>query len=631
MGSSPRTRGPGIRTAILFVLLVPFAVPAAVTAEDEGGGGAPAAKAPAPGVPLEERVNRAIAAGLAWLRKDQREDGSFAYRLSDMGIPIPGRKPMDQQWAGGPWQTGANALAVYALAACDVPRDDATLAKGLRKVREDWRSRGNPRGPLDALTSADGISTYYVSLALMGLDSLHNRGVAPMGKGPPGGEKGKALKRAVPVPTADLAWAAEMVEWLRLAQDPGKDRKKPPPSQPVPTGDGPSRQDGGGFSYESNARPSGSHDHSCSQFAILGLKAASRLGVKVPEETWVRALRHFLAAQEPKGPMVPRVDAPDAGDPGPRKPGAEVVTVGAPREKDEARGWKYMCPNSLAAPKKGGPGGLGDLAEKATGAMTAGGVSSLVICRSELDGVPALAPALRRLTEKGIRDGLAWLSLHFEDAGVDLPQGLPPDVPKGATEDLPFGSSFDNLYYAYGLERACILGGVLRIGTHDWYREGAELLLKRQREDGAFLGRNQDNGNGTDLFDTCFALLFLKRAVFRIPDRRVATQASGFEDLFARYRAADPALRTAMVPGFVGLGKETIPKLLACMDDEDREARAAAHEILRATTGRDFGYDPGAPPEERSRAAAAWRAWWQEARERLVADPATGTFREGKE
>ena len=60
-------------------------------------------------------------------------------------------------------------------------------------------------------------------------------------------------------------------------------------------------------------------------------------------------------------------------------------------------------------------------------------------------------------------------------------------------------------YYLYGLERMGALVGVAFLGEHDWYQEGARYLVARQDEEGSWQG-------GTDLSETCFALLFLKRA-----------------------------------------------------------------------------------------------------------------------
>ena len=57
--------------------------------------------------------------------------------------------------------------------------------------------------------------------------------------------------------------------------------------------------------------------------------------------------------------------------------------------------------------------------------------------------------------------------------------------------------------YLYGLERVGDLTSRHLIGKHDWYREGAEYLLRRQMVSG---------GWGGGILDTCFALLFLKRS-----------------------------------------------------------------------------------------------------------------------
>jgi len=50
------------------------------------------------------------------------------------------------------------------------------------------------------------------------------------------------------------------------------------------------------------------------------------------------------------------------------------------------------------------------------------------------------------------------------------------------------------------------------IGRHDWYRLGAEELIRRQLPDGSF----PSAGFGDDPHcNTCFALLFLKRATLK--------------------------------------------------------------------------------------------------------------------
>ncbi len=66
-----------------------------------------------------------------------------------------------------------------------------------------------------------------------------------------------------------------------------------------------------------------------------------------------------------------------------------------------------------------------------------------------------------------------------------------------------------NYYYMYGLERAGMLYGTERIGAHDWYLEGAREILDHQNADGSW-GARGDKAENT--WDTCFAILFLKKA-----------------------------------------------------------------------------------------------------------------------
>jgi hypothetical protein len=62
-------------------------------------------------------------------------------------------------------------------------------------------------------------------------------------------------------------------------------------------------------------------------------------------------------------------------------------------------------------------------------------------------------------------------------------------------------------YFLWTLERMAVIYNFKTIGGKDWYRWGAELLLANQKEDGGWQGDFAQGG-----CDTCFALLFLKRA-----------------------------------------------------------------------------------------------------------------------
>ena len=69
----------------------------------------------------------------------------------------------------------------------------------------------------------------------------------------------------------------------------------------------------------------------------------------------------------------------------------------------------------------------------------------------------------------------------------------------------------NNLYYfLYGLERAGRLSGQRFFGEHDWYREGCEFLVRKQRPGGSWRGQGM-LGDNSELIATCFALLFLSK------------------------------------------------------------------------------------------------------------------------
>ncbi|HEV3026233.1 MAG TPA: prenyltransferase/squalene oxidase repeat-containing protein, partial [Planctomycetota bacterium] len=57
-------------------------------------------------------------------------------------------------------------------------------------------------------------------------------------------------------------------------------------------------------------------------------------------------------------------------------------------------------------------------------------------------------------------------------------------------------------YDLYSLERAMMISKTEKIGERDWYRDGAAFILANQGPDGEWI----------DTTDTCFALLFLKKA-----------------------------------------------------------------------------------------------------------------------
>ena len=67
-------------------------------------------------------------------------------------------------------------------------------------------------------------------------------------------------------------------------------------------------------------------------------------------------------------------------------------------------------------------------------------------------------------------------------------------------------------YYLYALERTGLLYDTTLIGNHDWYLDGYKILLGAQKGDGSW----DESHFIKPTWDTCFAILFLKRSTRRL-------------------------------------------------------------------------------------------------------------------
>jgi hypothetical protein len=114
-----------------------------------------------------------------------------------------------------------------------------------------------------------------------------------------------------------------------------------------------------------------------------------------------------------------------------------------------------------------------------SGTMVTAGLGILGFCRGELAG--RLTEAEARRIDGAIARLAAWLAARFS---VETP----PQAQKGWRG-----------YFLYGIERLGALLPLERIGEHDWYAEGAELLLRGSPDRLAEV-------------DAAFAILFLVRA-----------------------------------------------------------------------------------------------------------------------
>ncbi len=287
-------------------------------------------------------------------------------------------------------QPGMTELVTLALLTAGEPATEPNLARAI-----SWISQ---RGP----DLTPGYGTYAVALQTMAL--------------------------AAADPVAHRVIIARNAAWLEQAQLHDQNRNP----RAFHTG-------GGSWTYSMQRANAG--DNSNTQYAVLGLNAASEAGVPIAPRVWASARQYWEGCQLFDG------------------------------------GWSYK------------PG-----IRAASGSMTCAGVSSLVITGQRLfHGNETIeGGTIRRCghgeTDIALKRGIDWLGHNFH-------------------VDQNFGGSQEwKLYYLYGLERAGRLAGVRYFGTHDWYREGAEELVKSQnRLSGFWMG-----GHGP-VVSTCFAVLFLAK------------------------------------------------------------------------------------------------------------------------
>jgi hypothetical protein len=210
----------------------------------------------------------------------------------------------------------------------------------------------------------------------------------------------------------------------------------------------------------------GAGDHSNTQFALLGLHEAERVGVDIDPRVWQRSLDYFQRSQRDDG------------------------------------SWAYYEPL---------PGDTNPL--PSTGSMTCAGLGALLICSDHLgrgeaeilsDGSVRCCgvPSDNDRIERAIR----WLGRY--------PLSSNPGV------------NAWYMYYLYGVERVGRLSGRRYLGEQDWYRVGAEILVSRQdRLNGQWRGTGLIETN--PILGTAFALLFLAKGRRPVVVSQVDWKADG--------------------------------------------------------------------------------------------------------
>ena len=208
----------------------------------------------------------------------------------------------------------------------------------------------------------------------------------------------------------------------------------------------------------------GNGDNSNTQFALLALYEADRVGVKVNPRTWRLSHAYWEDCQKEDG------------------------------------SWGYVED------------------QPSTGSMTCAGITSMIITSDRLSQGDATVSGDtiqccgEQETVKPIEDALTWMGNHFS---VER-------NPSGTSGIGGAVGSDSLLYYLYGLERVGRLSGrrffieTRRTGgtdRHDWYRRGAEYLVAGPGRPDSLLGFWKGDGRveNNPIIATPLALLFLAK------------------------------------------------------------------------------------------------------------------------
>ncbi|RKY10895.1 MAG: hypothetical protein DRP82_08075 [Planctomycetota bacterium] len=448
-------------------------------------GGAAFAQQAGKGV-SKDRIEAAVKKAVAWLKAQQTAEGCWVVEPGQAAAAGGIGQPLEALYPDG-----TTALVLFALLKAGVPPSDPAIKKGFAWLRKQPFKR-----------------VYSVSCLILALSALYQpkndiekkiknetdpKKIARLKtkalKESPDERKRKSWrKRATP---ADKRLMEAAVRWL--IQHQGKNIWRYP--GPMPGATQPDQE---------------SEDFSNTQYAVLALHEAHRLGIQIPQQTWIKIIEYCLKNQQATGPEVSWFPVPAADfdishlkkmekevrkqlsrmyrkearagatADDLRRPRTIAINpykkkrkYGAEKKKMYARGWRYRNEGN----------------EPYSGSMTTSGIAALVICKAALEGTPYYKQNKERIN-KAIRDGAAWLAHNFT---VSTNPGRP---------------GMWHYYYLYGLERAGVLSLCTRFGKHDWYEKGANFLLGAQRRDGSW----PSDGMISALSNTCFAILFLKKA-----------------------------------------------------------------------------------------------------------------------
>lgn len=350
-------------------------------------------------------LSGALALGGAQTARAQEDEALTAARLRGVKF-LKSRQKSDGSWQFTSHEVGITALCTVALIENGVETTESEVQNGYEYVKKRARDLKN---------------TYDISLAIVLLQRMGDRRDKPLIK--------NLAARLMAGQMDSGGWhytcpGAEL-DVEKVLRDPSN---------------GPRPKEGYG-------------DNSCTQFAVLGLWVASRVGVDI-EKTLKKVTGRFEKHQTDDG------------------------------------GWSYALD-----PKGGKPA--------SSPSMTGAGLFCLAVAR---------AWELREAQKEAQKGGKSAAA-----AGETPPRKTLLDdavFAKGLTRTGQFASGIGpgaGRYFLWSVERVGVLLGLEKVGATDWFQIGSAALLKDQKEDGSWPTAWADTDKD-GLSDTCFAILFLRKA-----------------------------------------------------------------------------------------------------------------------
>lgn len=224
----------------------------------------------------------------------------------------------------------------------------------------------------------------------------------------------------------------------------------------------------GGWAFTFDSRVEGLlADLPSTYLALLSLESAARCGVKVPAKVHLAALGLLLRWQAPKG---------------------AATTLRMNQVRADGR-WEWT-----ERAQARGFGWAGSMSDEPTGYETAAGAVGLVLCQDALQKDKAFTSALKKGARDGVRDAAAWIQQNYD---------ITKNPVLGAKRERDVAGPLYHHHWLQALARLAIHSQTRFVGSHDWYQEGAEELLRTQKPDGSWEAIWWSN---------CYALLFLMRA-----------------------------------------------------------------------------------------------------------------------